>query len=168
MRNKAFTLLEVVVAAAIIAILAVIIFKVSGPLIQSATKAKCVANMKSLHTAFSSYVQESGVWPQVHPSDDADPSVVEEMWLKTMDPYLSTRKVWLCPVLERAKLKSSSGTLLKMHYIPTQFDAKPNTAYKWPAMPWLIEVADAHNEGPLILFADGSVKGLRQIMGSPK
>lgn len=153
-----------IVATAIIAILAVIIFKVSGPLVQSATKAKCVNNLRSLHTAFASYIQENNVWPQVHTAVGTDPSVTEERWLSLMDPYLSTRKVWLCPMLERAKITSASGQLLRMHYIPTEFDAKPNTPYKWSTMPWLIEVADAHNEGPLILFPDGSVKGLKQIL----
>lgn len=88
----------------------------------------------------------------------------EDWWLKLMDPYVNTRKVWLCPILERGKVSAPSGDPLKMHYIPTQFDGTKMAPFRWPRQPWLIEMANAHGEGALILFPDGSVRSFKQVL----
>lgn len=83
-----------------------------------------------------------------------------------MKPYVSnSRKVWLCPTIlsfqppeERQKPQ--------IHYIPTSFDANPQTPFRWPKHPWLIESADAHGKGPLILFTDGSIVPLQTHLNS--
>lgn len=51
-----------------------------------------------------------------------------------------------------------------IHYTPTMFDDKPGTARRWPTQPWLIERADAHGNGALICFTDGSIKPFNKVL----
>ncbi len=167
--KRGITLIEILVVVAVIAILAVIIFRVSGPLIQTATKAGCMSNMRSLHVSFETYLQDNGYWPQVPEKvSQSAPSEVEDYWLRTMDAYTGTRKVWLCPLLARARVTSSTGEMLKMHYVPTRFDFNKSSPHRWPTQPWLIEMGNVHGHGALILFPDGSIFAMDDILKKGK
>lgn len=128
------------------------------------SRVKCASNMRSLHVSFSSYIQDHDMWPPAPPNEDAAMDQSEKWWLKIMSPYVDTPKVWLCPILEKSKLTSPSGAILQMHYIPTQFDGTKMGPFRWPKQPWLVEMANAHNDGALILFPDGSVRSLKQVL----
>ena len=156
--------MEVIVAIAILAILAAIVIPNYTKIVRSISKAKCLANMRSLHGSFSSAIQDYGMWPQAPQDLDANTSEYEDFWLNTMKPYVVSQEVWLCPVLKAARITDSAGNPLRMHYIPTQFDANPISPRRWSKQPWLIEMGDAHGSGALVLFPDGSIKGMDEIV----
>jgi hypothetical protein len=52
----------------------------------------------------------------------------------------------------------------QVHYIPTMFTSEPDIANRWATQPWLIERSDAHGQGPLICFPDGSVKSAGRVV----
>lgn len=163
-KGRAFSLLQILVTIAIIGILAIILIPSYGNIIRKANKARCINNMRQLHVAFSGYVQDVGHWPQIPKSLSGNEASYEEWWMKTMEPHGASPKVWRCPVMEKARIKDKSGNLILLHYIPTQFDANRISPTRWPGQPWLIERGDAHGGGSLILFPDGSVKGLNQLL----
>ncbi|GAT33936.1 hypothetical protein TSACC_22357 [Terrimicrobium sacchariphilum] len=158
------TLIELVVAIGIFLILAVMIFKATPNLYGSFTKAQCISNMRSLHSAFAAYISEKNHWPPVPTDLSSNDTLYDNYWIGIMRPYTQSEKVWQCPVLAKGHLKNASGDELKVHYLPTEFDATPNGPYRWPRQPWLIEIASAHGQGPLILFPDGSVQALGQLL----
>ena len=47
------------------------------------------------------------------------------------------------------------------------FDNKPRTPYRWGRMPWFVERADFHGQGQLIIFTDGSVQELKNVVRKP-
>jgi hypothetical protein len=51
-----------------------------------------------------------------------------------------------------------------LHYMPAMFDATPGIARRWSTQPWLVEIANAHGQGALVCFPDGSVKSFNQIL----
>lgn len=166
--SAAFTVTELLVGVGILAILVAIIMPyLSSGFGARASKVICVSNMRSLHVSFESFIQDNGAWPPSPPTyQDEDDELVkgEEWWLKMMDSYTDSRKVWLCPVLERGHFSTPSGKRLQMHYIPTQFDGNKMSPYRWPKQPWLIEMANSHGDGALVLFPDGSVTSLQEIL----
>lgn len=158
-------MIELSVAIAIIGLLALLVASNYKGIMMKVAKAKCVGNMRSLHVAFSSYVNDVGYWPQIPEQLASGESDYEDWWINTMQPYTGSEKVWLCPVLTAGHLSSPDGKLLRMHYIPTQFDANRISPTRWPRQPWLIEMGDAHGDGALILFPDGSIQSLGQVLG---
>ena len=162
--NSAFTLLEVLIVLVIISILALLALPSYQIYIKKAQQATCMGNMKSLHASFASYLSDNNHWPPIPNVDDALDAKSESYWLSIMEPYGGTPKVWLCPTLVAARLKGSNGEHLKTHYIPSQFDAKPDAPRRWPNQPWLIEMANAHGDGALISFPDGSIKSMNQVL----
>lgn len=128
-------------------------------------RVQCMSNMRSLHVSFESFVQDHGIWPPGPSFDDEDMVKTEDWWFQQMDPYTGSRKVWLCPVLQNGRLKApGSDTPVQMHYMPTQFDGAKMAPYRWPKQPWLVEIANAHGQGALVLLPDGSIKSTRQMI----
>lgn len=164
-RSTAFTVVELVVVIGVLGILTSLLIYNSKGIMMSIARANCISNMRSLHVAFSGYVNDLGHWPQIPQQLTSGESDYENWWIDTMNPYTGTEKVWLCPVLKAGHLSSPGGKLLRMHYIPTQFDANRISPTRWPRQPWLIEMGNAHGDGALILFPDGAVQSLGQILG---
>jgi len=159
------TLIELLAAIALLGVLATLVVINFQPFLQKTSQIRCMSNMRALHPAFSAYIQDVGHWPQPPDYEMEMDQNYEDWWLTTMDPYVGgAREIWLCPVLKSARLADADGRLLKMHYIPTQFDANPISPTRWPTQPWLVEVANAHGNGALILFTDGSIKSLNSIL----
>lgn len=151
----------------VLLILAALVVMNYQPVFQRVSQAKCISNMRALHPAFSAYIADNSRWPQPPDYDAAMDESYEDWWLATMDPYVGgSKEIWLCPVLKGGQLSDSSGRRIKMHYIPTQFDANPISPTRWPTQPWLVEIANAHGNGPLILFTDGSVKSLDSVLSN--
>jgi len=161
---SAMSLLQILVVMAIVGMLAVLAIPAYQEFTRRAAKAVCINNLKQLHLAFSSYLQDVGYWPQMPESVSGNEKSYEEWWIKTMEPYGATPKLWICPVLKNGQIKDEAGNPILMHYIPTQFDANRISPTRWPGQPWLIERGDAHGGGSLIIFPDGSVKGLTEVL----
>jgi hypothetical protein len=130
-----------------------------------AAQAKCMANMRSIHVGLSTYLNDhKDIWPQGPSPLDGD--AWAEFWVETLESQKVTARTWECPAIYRMlgnppryKINSDS-----VHYIPTMFDDQPGTARRWPTQPWLVERADAHGNGALICFTDGSIKPFNKVL----
>src|SRR5438552_1657979 len=84
---KAFTLVELLVVIAVIAILAAILFPVFGQARARARSAACASNMRQLATAWLLYAQdydETFPLSAVRRSEDAG----QVYWVELVDPYV--------------------------------------------------------------------------------
>ena len=159
--SRGFTLLEILLVVVIVAILAAFLLPNYQPLLARAQEAKCLANMRTIRLALDSYLNDhQQVWPQGPPPEE---SGWAPFWLQVLRPYGVSERTWQCPTI-RGFLREQGGEEVPLHYIPTMFDATPGTARRWTTQPWLIEIADAHGQGPLICFPDGSVKSSRRVL----
>jgi prepilin-type N-terminal cleavage/methylation domain-containing protein len=166
--RSAFTLAELLVVIAILAIVGLCVMRATKGAIDRADVVRCMGNMRGIHLALANVVVEEGQWPQC-PNELGDPGY-DDWWMKKMAKYQIAEPNWLCPTMVRnnkeGQSSSSSGSnRTKLHYIPTQFDSRPSTPYKWKTQPWLIEVADMHGEGNLISFPDGTIIGANRFIG---
>ncbi|MEO6053330.1 MAG: hypothetical protein ABIP97_04890, partial [Chthoniobacterales bacterium] len=124
---------------------------------------------RNLHVSFENYLQDNKMWPPQPDFSPEEDEQYENWWLTTMAPYTaSSKKIWQCPLLVAQKTKNINGQLLKMHYSPTMFDANPLSPHRWAKHPWMIEIANAHKHGPLVLMPDGSVGNFDDIVNFNK
>ena len=109
--RRAFTLIELLIVIAIIAILASILFPVFAQAREKARQTSCASNLREMGTAFLLYIQDfDEVLPSPGGNGDADTAwdnVDGQGRSTTLDPYLKNRgrsaaQVWVCPDLERA------------------------------------------------------------------
>lgn len=152
------TLVELLAAVVIMLILAALISAGWETIARQAARTKCLSNMRNLHVALANYVADAGHWPQIPPQVEDDLKTYEEWWIAALQPFGAGEKSWKCPVLESRAVKDADGYRLRMHYIPTDFDANPISPSRWPAMPWLIERGNNHGNGALVDFPDGSIR----------
>ncbi len=166
--RNAFTLVELLAAIAVIAVLVGLSIMAYQGFIARADAVTCGNNMHQLHTALSSYLQDNDhIWPQEPAGlqNSSDDDAYEDWWIATLMPYGATEKVWRCPTIYRTVTAKSKSKRPKIHYTPTMFDARPNTAFRWETQPWLIEIGNMHGAGALICFPDGSIKTMNDVMG---
>lgn len=150
-------MLELLAVITIIGILAVLVFPAIGTVQKRVEMVRCTGQMRSIHTSLAAYLAEHGnVWPQ--PNVQIASPAEDKFWVSTLEPYgAGDPKGWLCPTTMRM-LEEDGREAKSLHYLPALFDEKPGTAFKWSNMPWLIEVADAHEKGNLASFPDGSIR----------
>jgi prepilin-type N-terminal cleavage/methylation domain-containing protein len=164
-KAHAFSLLEVVFVLAILVILAALAVPEYPKWLAKAAQAKCMANMRSLHVGLSTYLNDHGnIWPQ-GPSPEEGPAWAR-FWIDTLETVDVPARTWECPAIHRMLGNPSRDQITdtSIHYVPTMFDDKPGTARRWPTQPWLVERADAHGNGALLCFTDGSVKPFNKVM----
>jgi len=101
--RRAFTLIELLVVIAIIAILAAILFPVSGQAREAARKATCLSNQRQLGQALTLYQQDADErFPQTHPTATPwtfaeDEITVVAPWRELMEPYVRSKRLFQCP-----------------------------------------------------------------------
>lgn len=163
--RSGFTIMEAVAVLAILMLLTAVIAPNYGRWMTTAAQTRCMANLRSLHVGLGSYLNDhQNIWPQGPPPDAG--RAWSEFWIRTLEPVGITSKTWHCPSIAAMLLESKNQQSheASIHYVPTMFDANPGTAYKWPTQPWLIERADAHGNGALISFTDGSIKPFNKVL----
>jgi prepilin-type N-terminal cleavage/methylation domain-containing protein len=164
---RAFTLTELMVVIAIIAILALCVMRAVGSATDRANVVRCVANLRNLHIALNNDVIDQGQWPQCPYEAGADG--YDDWWIKELGKYNISQASWQCPTLMRSDREGKPDDKIrrmKIHYVPTAFDDNPATPRKWARQPWLIEVADAHGEGNLMVFPDGAIIGSNRYLST--
>jgi prepilin-type N-terminal cleavage/methylation domain-containing protein len=164
---RAFTLTELMVVIAIIAILALCVMRAVGSATDRANVVRCVSNLRNLHIALNHDVIEEGHWPQC--PIEVGGEGFDDWWIKELGKFQISEATWQCPTLlrnDRAEKRDPTIRQLKIHYIPTSFDDNPATPRKWARQPWLIEIADAHGEGNLIVFPDGAIIGSNRYLST--
>ena len=165
-RKSGITLPQVLVSMAVAGVLAAILIPSFQSVVRKSSKVTCTNNMRQLHVVFSSYLQDVGHWPQVPEAVTETEAGYGRWWLSTMEPYGAPAKLWRCPIMDKMRISDSVGNPVLVHYIPTQFDLRPTSPKQWPRQPWLIERGNAHGGGSLILFPDGSVQSLSEVLQS--
>ena len=99
-RQAAFTLTELLIVVAIIAILAAILWPVGRRMIEQGNQAKCMSNLRQLYGVLMFYAAENN---QMLPSPDvnADPdSPSSAHWFRRLDRYIAQQeriKILTCP-----------------------------------------------------------------------
>ena len=164
-RTHGWTVLEICAAIAIVLTLAALAAVAWRKLPGIADRARCLSNMRSLHTSFETYLQDKGRWPQVPTFNGKQNRQWSEWWIAEMQPYGATEAVWMCNGAKKLSNAQDEQNRLRISYSPTQFDANPITPHRWARQPWLVEIGNIHGEGPFISFPDGSIKSLNEVLG---
>jgi len=164
--KRGFTLLELLAVISILMILSILGVVAYKPLIARAENAKCLSNMRSLHTALSAYVQDKGQWPQEPPElwEQGNTELLEDWWIAALEPYGVTVATWRCPTIFRALQKNDPDARPKTHYMPSKFDTLALSPYRWNTQPWLVEIGDMHGKGGNICFPDGSIRQMNEFL----
>ncbi len=154
---NAFTLLELMVALAIVAILVVLSIFGLRDVKARVELAACAQNLRSLYGATSVYVTENGHWPLI--STELGTGKFESAWVNTLKPYGISIDTWRCVTVGRSleELGYSESDAPVIHYSPSEFDPHPLTPYKWAHHPWFIEITDVHGGGNLMIQSNGAV-----------
>jgi len=160
-----FTLIEIIFVVAIMGLLLALAVPEYPKWLAQASQAKCMANMRSLHVGLGNYLNDHGnVWPQ-GPSPEAG-AAWATFWIRTLEQVDVPERTWECPGIRRMVGNPPRDTITadSIHYSPTMFDALPGTARRWPTQPWLVERANAHGDGALLCFTDGSIKPFNKFL----
>lgn len=95
-RRRGFTLVELLIVTAIIAVLAALLFPVFAQARERARSATCLSHLRNLDTAMLMYAQDY----DEHLPLAAAPTTVKPFflaWHNLIDPYVRNKQVWLCP-----------------------------------------------------------------------
>ena len=166
-RRVAFTLLELFIVLAIIGILATMLIPVYAGMRSRAQRVQCIANLHSLYIAADLFVQRNGSWPQITRStSDTGDQDFANAWIDALGPFGPTRQTWICPAIQEVLHNPdySQPQDARLDYIPMSFDDKPTTPHQWPRQPWFIETGNAHGNGNLIIFTDGSIAETNDVL----
>lgn len=160
----ALTLVELLVGIVIFTLLAATLYAASGRILPTVDRVRCTSNLKSLHGIFAYYLDSNGHWPSQPRFTGRQQKEYERWWFETMESYGATRGHWTCPAIRRLIRHAPEEERPLIHYSPTMFDSFHNRPFQWSTMPWLVEIADAHGHGALVLFPDGSIRDFDQFM----
>lgn len=156
-KQSGFTFPELVVALAVVLVLVVVAIPSYKTVKRRAEKARCIANMKVIHTGFDSYLLDKNQWPQMpEASKEWDESDFFGWWIKSLEPYGVGEESWLCPSDKVFKQLPKGVQEYAASYAPTQFNPHRYTPYKWN-QPWLVERGDYHGKGGHVMMPDGSI-----------
>lgn len=160
---RGVTLIELLLVVVIISVLTTLSFPLFGYFRDKARDVSCIANLRVLYTGASSHLLEHDmVWPQMPPEVDISGSEepMWEWWFHALEPYSVAKHHWLC-ASETVSHEEKHSTTSDFHstYIPTDFEATPNVAYRWK-QPWFMERGQFHGKdhGPNVVMPDGTVK----------
>jgi len=155
--ERGFTLLEMVAAIGILLILVALAFPAFQSITPAAERAACMNNLRNLRVAFSEYATSG--WPQIPEGIELGSRAEEAWWLEKSEKDLGlSQKNWQCPTIRRLFRNAPEGDRPLIHYLPTPFSGEPGRANKSPAMPWFIEIGDAHGDGNLLVRQNGTVE----------
>ena len=158
-RPVAFTLLELMTAIIVISILAIMALPLFSSFQARAQKSKCIGNLRSLHVATSLYVHDNQHWPQL-PIATYGNTAAAQAWIDAMKPYGLQQINWVCPSIQQALHSPdfSDPTNVRIDYVASVFNTKPNAPFAQPKQPWYIESSDIHGNGQEIIFPDGHIE----------
>jgi type II secretory pathway pseudopilin PulG len=156
----------------VIAILITMVIPVMQGIRERAEEAGCMTNLRSLHVAAELHVQQQQQWPQVNPKlINADSEEYARQWIAALAPYGPAAPNWRCPSIERAMSRGTDKKEIekdRVDYMATAFDSRQATPRKWARQPWFIERGDVHGRGNLMIFPDGSIAALNDMIQKVK
>jgi prepilin-type N-terminal cleavage/methylation domain-containing protein/prepilin-type processing-associated H-X9-DG protein len=96
-RQRAFTLIELLIVIAIIGIIAAILFPVFSRARENARRANCASNMKQVGLGIAQYVQDYDErMPKLLWRTDPN-TTVNNWWQACIQPYVKSTQVFHCP-----------------------------------------------------------------------
>jgi prepilin-type N-terminal cleavage/methylation domain-containing protein len=173
-RRGGFTLLELMLVIAIIAVLVMMSWRGYGIYVKKADSVACATKMKNFYVGLQNYMIDKQTWPQEDVLNDANgnpppQNKLWDWWCKQMKEFGVGRNDWYCPAELRQnpnKMKqedeeeeSSAGFKPEVKdpsYIPSQFSYGTVMPYQ-SNQPWLIESADFHGTGMNKLMPDAAI-----------
>jgi len=163
--TRGLTMVELLAALAIIAILTVIAWQVFQANLNRFEAVPCMGNLRNLHGALSARLIDRGSWPQVPEEIPFNSYGEHDFWMAELAEYGMTERSWICPTLRRTARVTGVDPVegSKIHYLPTLFDESPGTPRRWPNMPWALEIGNNHGRGLLVLFFDGSIQPSSEV-----
>jgi prepilin-type N-terminal cleavage/methylation domain-containing protein/prepilin-type processing-associated H-X9-DG protein len=184
-QGTGFTLIEILVVIAIIAILAAILFPVFARARENARRASCQSNLKQIGLGFLMYAQDYDSvlpalgWATGETITYPDGTVAQPYWPVRIYPYIKSVQLFNCPSTDKKWAGDVNGTyqigygandyLLWNRPLqdsidkPTETllvaDSEGSTSYTiFPVWDAARYISDRHLEGGNILFCDGHVK----------
>lgn len=158
-RHRGFTLVEVLVVVSIILILIALLVPNIEKVRIRAEGIVCTSKLNNLWHTFSGSLHDGNAWPQVPQGIKIGSLQEQQWWLDYSSNTMGLRtKDWQCSTIVRSSMSTNpSEKSCLISYLPTLFDAKKGTPFKWPSMPWFMEIGNAHGNGNLIIRTDGAV-----------
>ena len=173
--KRAFTLLEMLIAVAVLALLAALLFPMFTRSNTGGRRPVCQSNLKQIGLGFLQYAQDY---------DEKLPSTAAP-WADVLQPYLKDWRVFQCPDTEtsngrtayfyngrlasvsQSTIGNAASLLMAGDGLP---DQAPNTAlWQLPAA-WVTDAgspAHRHLDAANYLFADGHIKSLAPTLIAP-
>ncbi len=94
--RKGFTLVELLVVIAVVAILSSVLMPVFGRARAAARTTACVSNLRQIGQAFAMYAQDwDGNLPAAMPYAAVAPA--GRAWMIALQPYVKDARIWVCP-----------------------------------------------------------------------
>jgi prepilin-type N-terminal cleavage/methylation domain-containing protein/prepilin-type processing-associated H-X9-DG protein len=134
--RRGFTLIEILVVIAIIALLAAILFPVFARARENARRASCQSNLKQIGLAFHQYVQDyDDRYPTNLGANDSSNTTTNLPygWADELDPYLKNTQVLQCPSEKYPANSNPTALILKQGYTDYAYNYDifaPAGAYK--------------------------------------
>ena len=160
--QRAFTLLEFMTVILVVTILLVLFFPVVEQFQRRLEKVRCIGNLRSLHVATNTYIQDHHTWPQIAVVNGGEESTLATAWIETLKPYGLTQINWICPTTQK-KLNAPDLTdpaNVRIDYTPFPYGHSPQDPFKYANQPWFIEKGDVHGNGQLLIFPGGNAEEL--------
>jgi type II secretory pathway pseudopilin PulG len=165
--------MELMTVIVIIGILSLMVMGVSSTIKFRAEKVLCITNLKNLYAGAAAYVQQNQTWPQIQSgASKAEKEAYAKGWIESLRPFGLVEKNWLCPsvarILRDRELLDNDDEV-RIDYMATPFDERPNTPYLWPTQPWFIERGAVHQGGNLMIRTNGQIVSLQEaiLFGNP-
>ena len=156
--SKRFTLIELLIVIAIIAILAAIAFPAIGGARESARRASCMSNLRQIGQAIKIYTGEMD-WEGIFPADNADrykSTPVGAFNIMRKENLIKESEIFLCPSA-KDKVKAAKGAALTAQNISYSYapglDETDSADYATAA-----DINTNHEDGANVLFHDGRVE----------
>lgn len=162
-----FTLLEILTVIVVIGLLAVLLAPAADGIRKKAQGIKCANNLRSLHVAANLYVEQNNSWPQI-PIDPTDQKAYGRQWIEVLRPFGPQEVTWICPTIQRLlnnpDFKDPAN--FRTDYLASTFSPGRMLPFKWSTQPWFLEKGSVHGKGNLLIFADGSIKPLNEVVSN--
>lgn len=151
----------------IIGILCTLLLPLYGGMRARARKTQCIANLRNLYVGAEVYLQQNGHWPQISRSSGASGSEnFANAWIAALEPQGIGRSSWICPTIQELLQAPDyiQPRYARLDYIPMNFDDAVATPHRWPRQPWFIETGNVHGNGNLLIYTDGSVGEVNDLL----
>ncbi|MBD3173881.1 MAG: DUF1559 domain-containing protein [Armatimonadia bacterium] len=184
--SRGWSLVEILVVIAIIAVLAAILFPVFARAREKARQTSCLSNLKQLATAATLYSDD---YDGYHTRGQFAPFTGVHTWLDAIEPYLKNEQVAICPTARRTDdLPHSYGYNIAwwgagdvpdgMHGIQDRYPVHQSNVREPSETLWMVdferywgcglefgveEPTWRHNEGANAAFVDGHAKWYKEL-----